>query len=154
MTQFELLAMLHGLGVIAWVGGGLALLVLHALAVRADDYDGLATAVRHSRVLGACLYGPASLVAAATGIALVATEDAFAFTDLWILIGIGGILLSIPLQVIVADRARSRYLALQTDKERDQATLRASALTLTLINVADIALLLIVVCVMYARPDV
>ena len=154
MTRFELLAMLHGLGVIAWVGGGLALLVLHALAVRADDYDGLATAVRQSRVLGACLYGPASLVTAATGIALVATEDAFNFTDLWILIGIGGILMSIPLQVIVADRARSRYLALQTDEESDHATLRASARTLTLINAADIALLLVVVYVMYAKPDV
>lgn len=105
MTRFELLAMLHGLGVIAWVGGGLALLMLHALAARADDYDGLATAVRQSRVLGGCLYGPASLVTAATGIVLVATEDAFDFTDLWILIGIGGVLLSIPLQVIVADRA-------------------------------------------------
>jgi hypothetical protein len=67
MTRFELLAMLHGLGVIAWVGGGLALLVLHALAVRADDYDGLATAIRQSRVLRTCLYGPASLVTARPG---------------------------------------------------------------------------------------
>jgi uncharacterized membrane protein len=154
MTRFELLAMLHGLGVIAWVGGGLALLMLHALAVRADDYDGLATAVRQSRVLGACLYGPAALVTATTGIVLVATEDAFDFTDLWILIGIGGVLLSIPLQVIVADRARSRYLALQADKGSDQATLRASARTLTLISAADIALLLIVVWAMYAKPGV
>jgi uncharacterized membrane protein len=152
MTRYELLAMLHGLGVIAWVGGGLALVVLHVLAARADDYDGLAIAVRQSRVLGACLYGPASLVTAATGIVLVATEDAFDFTDLWILIGIGGVLLSIPLQVIVADRARSRYLALQADEGIDQATLRASARTLTLISVADIATLLVVVCVMYAKP--
>lgn len=152
MTRFELLAMLHGLGVIAWVGGGLALLVLHALATRAEDYDGLATAVRQSRVLGACLYGPASLLTATTGIVLVATENAFDFTELWILIGIGGVLLSIPLQIIVADRARSRYMALQADKGGDQATLRASARTLTLINAADIATLLIVVWAMYAKP--
>jgi len=154
VTRYELLAMLHVLGVIAWVGGGLALLVLHALAVRAHDYDGLATAVRQSRVLGACLYGPASLVTAASGILLVATEDAFDFSDLWVLIGIGAILLSIPLQVIVADRARSRYLVLQADKDSDQATLRASARSLTFINAADIALLLIVVWVMYAKPEV
>jgi uncharacterized membrane protein len=154
MSRFELLAMLHGLGVIAWVGGGLALVVLHAVALRANDYDGLATAVRQSRVLGATLYGPASLVTAATGIALVATEDAFDFTDLWILIGIGGVLLSIPLQVIVADQARSQYLALHGDSDNDRATLRASARTLTLVNAVDIALLLIVVWVMYAKPDV
>jgi uncharacterized membrane protein len=152
MTRFELLAMLHGLGVIAWVGGGLALLVLHALAVRADDYDALATAVRQSRMLGAYLYGPASIVTAATGIVLVATEVAFNFSDLWILIGIGGVLLSVPLQVSVADRARARYLALQADKGSDQATLRASARTLTLVSAADIAMLLIVVWAMYAKP--
>jgi uncharacterized membrane protein len=154
MTRFELLAMVHGLGVIAWVGGGLALLVLHAFAIRADDFDGLATAVRQSQVLGACLYGPASLVTATTGIVLVATEDAFDFTDLWILIGLGGVLLSIASQVIVADRARSRYLALHADKGSDQASLRASARTLTLISAADIAMLLIVVWVMYAKPGV
>jgi hypothetical protein len=34
----------------------------------------------------------------------------------------------------------------------DEATVRASASTLTLINAADIALLLIVVWVMYAKP--
>lgn len=154
MTRLELLAMLHGLGVIAWVGGGLALLVLHVVAVHADDHDGLATAVRQSRVLGACLYGPTSLLTAATGIVLVATEDAFNFTDLWILIGIGGVLVSIPLQVIVADRARSRYLALRADQGNDHAILRASARLLTLINAADIAILLIVVWVMYAKPGV
>ena len=38
MTRYDLVAMLHGFGVIAWVGGGVALLVLHALAAcTADD---------------------------------------------------------------------------------------------------------------------
>lgn len=154
MTRFELLAMLHGIGVIAWVGGGLALVVLHALAVRADDYGGLAAAVRQSRVLGAWLYGPASLVTAAAGIALVATEDAFDFTDLWILIGLGGILLGPTMQMTVADRARSRYLALLANNETDEAQLRAAARGVTLLNGTDIAMLLIIVWVMYAKPDV
>jgi hypothetical protein len=117
--------MLHGLGVIAWVGDGLALLVLHVVAVRSDDYDGLATAVRQSRVLGACLYGRASLVTAATGIALVATEDAFDFTDLWILIGIGGILLSTP-----PARGSNRLRALRPRTERHHRTPTGSVLVL------------------------
>jgi uncharacterized membrane protein len=96
MNRFELLAMLHGIGVIAWVGGGLALVVLHALALRSDDYQGLETAVRQSSVLGTWLYGPASIVTGATGIALVATEAGYGFTDLWILIGVVGVLLGPP----------------------------------------------------------
>jgi uncharacterized membrane protein len=153
MSRFELFAMLHGIGVIAWVGGGLSLLVLHALAVRADDYDALATAIRQSRVLGSWLYGPASVVTAATGVALVATVDAFGFTDLWILIGIGGVLLGPTVQLTVADRARCRYLALLVDNASDKVRLRASARAVTLLGAADLAMLLIIVWVMYAKPD-
>jgi uncharacterized membrane protein len=153
MTRFELLVMLHGIGVVAWVGGGLTLLLLHVSAARADDYTGLARAVRQSQTLGAWLYGPASLITAATGVALVATEDTFAFTDLWILVGIGGLLLSIVMQTTVADRARSRYLALLADDDEDQARLRVAARTVTRVNAVDIALLFGIVWVMYARPD-
>lgn len=153
MTRFELLAMLHGIGVIAWVGGGLALVVLHALALRSDDYDGLATAVRQSRVLGTWLYGPASLVTAATGIALVATEDAFGFTDLWIIMGLAGVVLGPTLQMTVADRARSRYLALMADYGDGGTRLRAAARAVTLLNALDIALLLLIVWAMYAKPE-
>lgn len=154
MTRFELLAMLHGIGVIAWVGGGLALVLLYAFAVRAGDYDGLATSVRQSRVLGTWLYGPASVVTAATGIALVATEDAVGFTDLWILIGIGGIVLGPIVQTTMGDRARSRYLTILANDEGDRAQLRAAARAVTLIGVVDIAMLLIVVWAMYAKPEV
>jgi hypothetical protein len=54
----------------------------------------------------------------------------------------------------VADRARARYLALLADNDRDEAELRASARALTLVNAADIATLVIIVWVMYAKPGV
>jgi hypothetical protein len=54
----------------------------------------------------------------------------------------------------VADRARSRYLTPLADSETGRTQLRAAARVVTLVNVADIAMLLIIVWVMHAKPDV
>jgi uncharacterized membrane protein len=152
MTRSELLTMLHVLGVIAWLGAGIGLLVLHWLALRARDLAGLATVVRQSRTLGAWLFGPASLVTVATGVAMVATEAAFGFTDLWILIGFGGILVSPIVQMTVADRVRERFLTLRADEGTDQPQLLAAARRVTLVNTFDICLLVVVVWAMFAKP--
>jgi hypothetical protein len=108
--------------------------------------------VRQSRTLGAWLFGPASLVTVATGVALVATEAAFGFTDLWILIGFGGILVSPIVQMTVADPARERFLTLRADDGTDQPQLLAAARRVTLVNAFDICLLVIVVWAMFAKP--
>jgi uncharacterized membrane protein len=152
MTRSELLTMLHVLGVIAWLGAGIGLLVLHWLALRARDPAGLATVMRQSQTLGAWLFGPASLLTVAAGVALVATEAAFGFTDLWILIGFGGILASPIVQMTVADRARKRYMTLMADKGSDHPQLLAAARRVTLVNTFDIGGLVVVVWAMFAKP--
>jgi uncharacterized membrane protein len=152
MTRAELLTMLHVLGVIAWLGAGIGLLVLNWLALRARDPAGLATLVRQSETLGASLFGPASLLTAAAGVALVATEAAFGFGDLWILIGIGGILVSPILQSTVARRARARFLTLVAGQGADPARLVAAARRVTLLNTVDVFLLVVVVWAMFAKP--
>jgi uncharacterized membrane protein len=144
--------MLHVLGTIAWLGAGIGLLVLHWLALRARDHAGLATVVRQSQTLGTWLFAPASLVTAASGIALVATEAAFRFTDLWILIGFGGVLASPIVQMTVAQRARERLLALTAEGGTDHARLLAAERSVTLVNTFDICVLLVVVWAMFAKP--
>jgi uncharacterized membrane protein len=152
MTRSELLTMLHVLGAIAWLGAGIGLLVLQWLALRARDHAGLATVVRQSQTLGAWLFMPASLVTAASGIALVATEAAFHFTDLWILIGFGGILASPVVQMTVAHRTRERFLTLMGDEGTDHPQLLAAAGRVTLVNTFDIGVLVVVVWAMFAKP--
>lgn len=152
MTRSELLTMLHVLGVIAWLGAGIGLLVLHWLALRARDHAGLATVVRQSQTLGTWLFAPASLLALVSGIALVATEAAFRFTDLWILIGFGGILASPIVQMTVANRSRERFLTLKANEGSDHPQLLAAERRVTLINTFDICVLLVVVWAMFAKP--
>lgn len=153
MTRFEVLTMLHGIGVIAWLGGGIGLVVLHWLALRARDYPEMVTVARQSKELGEWLFGPASILTATTGVMLVLTEDAFSFLDLWILIGFAGILSSPLIQMTAAERARQRLTTAMAQNSNDNPQLRAAARGLTLINTFDIAILLVVVWVMYARPD-
>lgn len=153
MTRFDVLTMLHGIGVIAWLGGGIGLVVLEWLALRARDRPESATVARQSKALGQRLFGPAWTLTATTGVALVLTEDAFSFLDLWILVGFAGILTSPLIQLTVADRARQRLTTAIADNSDDDPLLRAAARRVNLLNTFDIAILLVVVGVMYARPD-
>ena len=151
MTRYELLRLLHVAGAIAWVGGGLGLLVLHRQLARVRDHATLAAIGRQSQALGNRLFVPASLATVGFGIALVATEDVVGFGDLWILIGFGGIVASGIAQSVVAGPAGKRFLALMAEGA-DDAALADTVRRMTLGNALDIGLLLVVVAVMVAKP--
>jgi uncharacterized membrane protein len=154
MTRFELLSLLHGLGVIAWVGGGIGLLVLDWLAGRAGDHSESVIVARQSKLLGQWLFGPAWTLTLATGVALVLTENRFSFTDAWILLGFVGIVTSPLIQMTAAERGRERLTAITANSGDgdDSPRTRAAARSLSLLNTLDIAILVVVVGIMYFKP--
>ena len=151
MTRYELLRLLHVVGAIAWVGGGFGLLVLHRQLARVRDHATLAAIAQQSQALGNRLFVPASLVTVGFGIALVATEEAFRFGDLWILIGFGGIVASGVAQTVVAGPAGKRSLALMAEGG-DEVERSATVRRMTIGNLLDVGLLLVVVVVMVVKP--
>jgi uncharacterized membrane protein len=151
VTRYDLLRLLHIVGAIAWVGGGLGLLVLHRQLARVRDHATLAAIGRQSQALGNRLFVPASLATVGFGIALVATEDAFRFGDLWILIGFGGIVASGVAQSVLVAPAGKRFLALMDDGG-DQAELSGTVHRMTLGDALDVIVLLVVVVVMVLKP--
>ncbi|HUH06800.1 MAG TPA: DUF2269 family protein [Egibacteraceae bacterium] len=153
MTRYDALKLLHVLGAIAWVGGGLGLLVLSRQFVRAQDYEGLMAVGRQGQSLGMRLFMPASLVTLASGVALVATEAALRFTDLWILIGFGGIVASGIAQMTVAERAGRRFTDLMAEHGAGHPDLAAAARSVTVGNALDVGLLVVVVWAMVAKPS-
>ena len=152
MTRYELLKFLHVGGAIAWVGGGLGLLLLTRRLVAAGDHAGVLALSRQSKAIGNVLFVPASLVTVASGITLVALEAGLAFTDLWILIGFGGIAASGAAQMVVAAPAESAFVTATADYGLDSPQVAAAARRLGLGNSLDVGLLLIVVWVMVAKP--
>lgn len=152
MTRYELFKLLHVVGALAWVGAGLGLLVLNRQLIRTRDYTGLLAVGRQSQALGTRLFVPASLLTVAFGIALVATEPSYRFTDLWILIGFVGILLSGAIQVAITERSGKRFMALAADHGTDHPGLGPAAQGITLGSALDVGVLVVVVWAMVAKP--
>lgn len=152
MTRYELFKLIHLLGVIGWVGGGVGLLILHHRMVTARDAQGLAAFQRQSQALGTWLFFPAFVLTLGGGIAMVATESFLSFTDLWILIGFGGIVASGVAEGLVAGPAGKRYAAaveahgIESKEALDAASRTALGPTL------DMVALLVVVWAMVVKP--
>jgi uncharacterized membrane protein len=152
VTSHELFKLLHVLGAIAWLGGGLGLLLLNRQLVRAGDLAGVATIGQQSQALGTLLFMPASLVTIASGVAMVATSSAVGFGDLWILIGFGGILASGIAQMAVAAPADRRFAALLDEHGADHPDVASAARRLSRGSMLDLGLLVVVVWAMVAKP--
>lgn len=152
MTGYEFLKFLHVCGAIAWVGGGLGLLILSRRLVAAGDHATLLKAGEHSQALGTRLFMPASLVTIGAGVAMVATTPQIGFTDLWILMGFGGVVLSGVAQMTLSSKAEARFVAAATDHGVDSPEVARAARGLTLGSVADITVLVLVVWAMVVKP--
>jgi uncharacterized membrane protein len=152
VTSYSVLKLLHVVGAIAWVGSGLGLLMLNRQLVRAHDHAGLLAVGRASQGLGAWLFVPAALLTVGAGVALVLTEDVFRFSDLWILIGFGGIVASGVAQTLLAEPAGRRFTALADEHGLDHPDLEAAARRVGAGNLLDVGLLLVVVWAMVAKP--
>lgn len=152
MTRYDLFKLLHVVGAIGWVGGGMGLLVLSRRFIAARDYAALLCIGKHGQALGAWLFMPASLVTIGFGVAMVATEPTLRFADLWILIGFGGVLASGTAQMAVAAPAEKRFTVLAGEHGLDHPDVGAAARRITYGSTLDVGLLLIVVWAMVAKP--
>jgi uncharacterized membrane protein len=152
MTRYEIFKLLHVVGAIAWVGGGIGLLMLSRQMVRSRDFDALVTVGRHGESLGMWLFMPASLLTVGFGVAMVATEPKLGFADLWILIGFGGLIGSGIAQMAVAGPAQKRFLGLMAEHGDGHPEVAAAARRVTLGNLLDVGVLLLVVWAMVAKP--
>jgi uncharacterized membrane protein len=146
------LLFLHVTGAIVWIGSGAALLVLQRLLVRADERGALLAIARQEQALGNRLFMPAALATLVAGVAMVALSDAFRFSDLWILVGFGGIALSAVAQTGIAAPAGRRFTALLEAPEGDRAELERLARRMHRGSTLDVAVLLVVVWAMIVRP--
>jgi uncharacterized membrane protein len=152
MTGYEFFKFMHVVAAIAWVGGGIGLTIYGYRLRAAGDYASLAAMQRRGEDLGKFLFMPAALLTLGFGIVMVASQSWLSFTDLWILIGFGGVVLSGVAEMGIAAPAGKRFLAAveangprSADAERYAGrSLRGSLL--------DVTVLLIAVWAMVAKP--
>lgn len=152
MTSYELFKLLHVLGAAAWVGGGIALFLTTRQLAIAGEHEGLLAVVRQSQAIGNRLFMPAALVTIVFGVLLVATEHTFAFTDLWILLGFGGVILSGVIVMAFAGPVEQRIPELAAQHGADSPEVAAATRRVLAASAADLAVLVAVVAVMVTQP--
>jgi uncharacterized membrane protein len=79
----------HVVGAMAWVGGGLVLLVLGLRARGSDDPGAMAEFGRILAYTGPRVLVPGVLAVLVFGVLMVMTNDAWSFSQTWIVIALG-----------------------------------------------------------------
>lgn len=105
----EGLVFLHILGAAGWIGGGLYAWHTYTQLARNTETSGRALETLSKRADR--YFGPVAGLTLITGIALVWTEDAWTWTDTFVLIGIGVFVFSAVFQPLVSSKTEQRLLA-------------------------------------------
>lgn len=145
--MFETLKFIHVLAAIVWVGGGIVSTILGVRMRRASTEHRLGFS-RDMGFVGERVYGPAAGIALIAGIWMVIDEPAFGFGQAWIIIGLGGFLLSSIIGVAFFGPA-AKALAADLEAGRSNDALQAR---ISRVSYLDLAILLVVVWAMVVKP--
>jgi hypothetical protein len=85
---YSIVKFCHIVCALLWVGGGFALMLLALRAERADNIEGMLQSMRATGELGNRLFAPMSVLTLVFGLVMCGLW--IGFTDLWIVIGLGG----------------------------------------------------------------
>jgi uncharacterized membrane protein len=94
----------HIAGAIVWVGGGLMLSVLGLRAKRSGDLTIMRDFAGNLSYVGLRVFTPAVLVVLVTGVWMVFAEGGGDFTQLWILLALGGFAIAFLIGAVYLSR--------------------------------------------------
>jgi hypothetical protein len=144
----------HILFAVAWVGGGLMLTVLALRAELSDDPMETVTVVRQAAAVGERYFTPLALVVLLSGIAMMLTDrgSVWEWGSFWILFGLLGFAATFVVGIgLLAPQAKQLRGLMETAGPTAPET-QAAISKIILISRVDIAILLLVVVDMTAKP--
>jgi uncharacterized membrane protein len=139
------LVFFHVLGAAGWIGGGLHGWFSYTQLANNSSTSGNALAT----LTGAAdrYFGPVAVLTLLTGIALVWTQDAWQWSDTFVLIGIGVFVFSAAFQPLVASKTEKRLLDAVDSGSEVGPALRASHRVFAI----DVAVVLVALWAMVAK---
>lgn len=152
MNGFEIFEFLHVLGAVAWVGAGVTLFLLSVRLRAVGDRGTIVSLGQHSEALGKLLFMPAAFGTLLFGVLMVATEARFSFMDLWILIGFAAVAASFLVGAMLLQRADARLSALAEEFGSDHVDVDRQLGKVLRLNAIDLAILVIAIWAMVAKP--
>ena len=150
-TGYVILKSLHVAAAVAWVGGALTQNVLATRLKKSGSGPLMSSFAREAEWIGTHVYLPSSLVLLGLGVWMVATE-AWNFTDLWIIIGILGIVATVITGAgFIGPTTKKIGAAIEARGPDDPEVTQGIDRLLTVARV-DLVVLFIVVVDMVAKP--
>jgi len=153
MTRYELFKFLHIAGAIIWLGAGVGLAFLWRRLARAGDAGSLRAFEAQNSAMGKFLFGPATLLTLAFGVAMV-VDSPIGFEEFWILIGFGGFIASGVAEGVFAGPAGKRFMAAAEEHGLDSPTAQAARRRVSLAGNIELLILFAVVWAMVVKPTI
>ncbi len=148
---YALFKLVHVVGAVAWVGGGLTLTILAARAERSSDPVEMATIARQAAFVGERVFAPIGLIVFLMGIAMVINLH-WGWGTTWIVIGLAGYVLTFLTGLLVLGPQAKRVGQLIETKGAEAAETQAAIQRILLIARVDMGVLLLVVADMVLKP--
>jgi uncharacterized membrane protein len=151
MDLYGLLLFVHVFAAATWVGGALMFYVLAESAYGSRDRSTVAGILRLSEKLGMNFFIPFSLLAVIAGILLV-IDGAWGWTEPFVLGGLVGVVLTTIVGAVFGTGAEKAVLTALENPETTEAELGSAVARMKVFARLDMALLIIVVFLMTAKP--
>jgi uncharacterized membrane protein len=141
----------HVVGAVVWVGGGMTLTILALRAERSRVPLEMATIARQAAFVGERVFAPVGLLVFLMGIAMVINLH-WGWGTTWIVIGIAGYVITFLTGLLVLGPQAKRVGNLIETKGAEAAETQAAIQRILLVARVDIGVLLLVVADMVLKP--
>jgi uncharacterized membrane protein len=148
---YALFKLIHIVGAVVWVGGGLTLTILAMRAERSSDPGEMATIARQAAFAGERVFAPVGLLVFLMGIAMVINLH-WGWGTTWIVIGLVGYAVTFLTGLLVLGPQAKRIGQLIETKGAEAAETQAAIRRILLLARIDMGVLLLVVADMVLKP--
>jgi uncharacterized membrane protein len=148
---YFLFKLVHVVGAVIWVGGGMTLTILALRAERSGDPGEMATIARQAAFVGERIFAPVGLLVFLMGIAMVINLH-WGWGTTWIVIGLIGYVITFLTGLLVLSPQAKRITKLMETKGAEAAETQAAIQRILLVARVDMGVLLLVVADMILKP--
>ena len=150
-TGYVILKSLHVLAAVTWVGGAIGQNVMATRLRKTAEGPAMSSFAREAEWIGMHVFMPSSIVLLALGIWMVATSG-WNFTDLWVELGILGIVATVVTGAAVIGPTSKKIGELIQEKGPADPGVGAQIDKLLKVARVDLVVLILVVVDMVAKP--
>jgi uncharacterized membrane protein len=149
---YNWIKLVHILAAIVWVGGGIFIQIYAGRLMSAGEMQRLGLFAKDIEKIGNMVFIPASVTVLIMGIVMVAYAPFIEVTDLWIILGLAGIVSTILFGSLFLGPESGRLGKMVEERGHEDAEVQSRVRRLFVVSRIDLAVIVFVVVVMVLKP--